>query len=250
MSWVIHHIRIIRRWHAKVGVTAMLYLVFLVFSGWALNHTEALRLDEREITAPWLMRWYGIQAAAPNNGYALGDAYFAWSGEKWALGSRLLAAAGGLPVGAVSAEGIHYIATAGTVYLFQADGQLLDKLESQSLPAAPILALGKAGDRIVIKTPSAIFVTTDGMSWQRGATTGVTWSAAQSLPGEVKQQLAETLAPGLSVQRILLDVHSGRIFGRYGIYVVDLLGLALLTLGMSGLWIYWRSVRQGRIRKQ
>lgn len=250
MSWIIHHIRIIRRWHAKIGVTAMLYLLFLVFSGWALNHGEGLKLDKQEVTTPWLMRWYGIKAVAPSQGYALGNSHFAWNGEKWALGSRLLSAPGGQPTGAVNSEGISYIATSHTLYLFQEDGQLLDKLESQSLPDSPIMALGKAGNGIVLKSPSATFVTTDGVSWNRGTATGVTWSSPLILPDEARKQLAETLAQGLSLQRILLDIHSGRIFGRYGPYVVDLLGLALLTLGMSGLWIYWRSVRQGRAHKQ
>jgi PepSY-associated TM region len=249
MSWVIHHIRILRRWHARIGVLAMLYLPVLVISGWALNHGEDLNLDGREITTPWLMRWYGIAAVAPRQGYALGNRHFVWSGEKWALGNTMLPLVTEEPAGAVESAGIYYLATASTLYLYQADGQLLDKLERQLLPGSPIVALGKADDKIVLKTPAAIFATDDGLSWKEGRTKDIVWSSAQVLPDEVSQRYAQMLAPGLSLQRILLDVHSGRIFGRYGTLVVDFLGLALLTLGMSGLWIYWRSVRQGRMRK-
>ena len=249
MSWVIHHIRILRRWHARIGVVAMLYVPVLVISGWALNHGEDLKLDGREITTPWLMRWYGIHAVAPSQGYVLGNTHFAWSGEKWALGDTMLAAAAGEPAGAVESAGIYYIATSSTLYLYQSDGQLLDKLERQSLPGSPILALGKRDERIMLKTPAAVYYSADGLNWKQGDTKGVAWSSAQVLPEAVSQRYAEMLAPGLSLQRILLDVHSGRIFGRYGPLVVDFLGLALLTLGMSGLWIYWRSVRQGRMRK-
>jgi uncharacterized iron-regulated membrane protein len=249
MSWIIHHLRIIRRWHARIGVAAMLYLPVLVVSGWALNHGEALRLDAQEISAPWLMRWYGIQAVAPSLGYALEDTHFVWSGEKWALGNHKLLAEAEAPAGAVEAADVYYLATASTLYLYQADGQLLDKLEKASLPGAPIVALGKRNDRIVLQTPAAIFSTDDGLSWQADHAKGVVWSAAQDLPEAVSQRYVGMLAPGLPLQRILLDVHSGRIFGSYGKLVVDFLGLALLTLGMSGLWIYWRSVRQGRLRK-
>ena len=249
MSWVIHHIRILRRWHARAGVLAMLYLPVLVISGWALNHGEDFNLDGREITTPWLMRWYGIAAVAPSHGYVLGNRHFVWSGEKWALGNTMLPAATGEPAGAVESAGIYYLATASTLYLYQADGQLLDKLEKASLPGLPIMALGKADDKIVLKTAAAIFITGDGLSWKEGKPKDIVWSLAQVLPEEISQRYAGMLAPGLSLQRILLDVHSGRIFGRYGALFVDLLGLALLTLGMSGLWIYWRSVRQGRRRK-
>lgn len=249
MSWRIHHIRIIRRWHARIGAAAALFLLFIVLTGLALNHGEELKLDVREVTTPWLMRWYGIHPLLPTHGYVLGDTHFAWSGEKWALGDRILTASGGRPVGAVEAEGIVYIATPVTLYVYQSDGQLVDKLEGQSLPDSPIIALGKVGNRIALRTSSAVFATADGLSWKKGDSAGVMWSAPQNLPENANRKLADLLAPGLPVQRILLDVHSGRIFGRYGPLLVDLLGLALLTLGMSGLWIYWRSVRQGRMRK-
>jgi PepSY-associated TM region len=249
MSWVIHHIRLIRRWHARLGVAAMLYLPVLIFTGWALNHGDDLKLDGREVTTPWLMSWYGIQGVAPSQGYALGNRYFAWSGEKWALGNKMLPRVQEEPTGALELAGIYYLASASALYLFQEDGQLLDKLEKSSLPATPILALGKIDNKIVLKTPAALFASTDGLSWGQVKADNVIWSTPQVLPAELKLRFAEMLAPGLSLQRILLDVHSGRIFGRYGTFFVDFMGLALLTLGMSGLWIYWRSVRQGRMHK-
>lgn len=249
MSWIIHHIRIIRRWHARLGMLAMLYLVFLVFSGWALNHGETLSLNAREITTPWLMRWYGISALPAESGYALGDSYLAWNGEKWALGNTRLANSSEPPVGAIALDELVYIASANTLSIYQADGQLLDKLDKSSLPAFPIIALGKAGARIALKTRSAEFFTTDGLNWEKGGAANIQWSATQTLPAELNRQLANILAPGLPLQRILQDVHSGRIFGQYGVFFVDLVGLALLTLGMSGLWIFWRAKFQGRVRK-
>jgi len=82
----------------------------------------------------------------------------------------------------------------------------------------------------VLQTAAEIFTTDDGMSWKTGKAKHIVWSSAQVLPVELSQRYAGMLAPGLSLQRILLDVHSGRIFGRYGALFVDLLGLALLTL--------------------
>lgn len=240
--------RIVRHWHGHLGVVATVFLVFVVSTGIVLNHEEALKLDKREISAPWLMRWYGINATEPKLGYLLGEHYFSWEGDKWALGDKLLASSPEQPVGAVGTGGIDYIATSSTLYLYQADGQLLDKLERQSLPAYPILALGKMGDSVVLRTPSAMLASTDGLSWQMTVATDLVWSAPQALPHDVKRQMTVTLAPGLSVQRILLDVHSGRIFGRFGPWAVDLAAITLLMLGMSGLWIYLRSIKQGKMR--
>lgn len=246
MSFVIHHIRIIRRMHARIGVFALFFLIFLAASGWALNHAESLKLDKREINTPWLMRWYGIDAPSPAQGYLLGTQYFAEDGGKWVLGNTVLAEHREAVVGAVESGGIVYVATAAALYIYQADGQLVDKVERQSLPAQPILALGKLDDSIILKTPSLLFAGTDGLDWKAVRAGPGTWSSAQPLPDTVKVQLAAAFAPALPAQRILLDLHSGRLLGRYGPLFVDFLAIALLALGMSGLWIYWRSLKQGR----
>ena len=243
-----HYTRIVRRWHGHVGIIATIFLVLLVLTGIVLNHEEALKLDKREISAPWLMNWYGIRGAEVNSGYLLGEHYFSWEGDKWALGDQPLAGSAENPVGAVEIGGVDYVATASAMYLYQADGQLLDKLEKQSLPAYPILALGKIGDRVVLRTPAAILASADGLDWQKIEANGLSWSTPQALPEGVKSQMKIMLAPSLSVERVLLDVHSGRIFGRYGPWAVDIAAIALLMLGLSGLWMYWRSMKQGKAR--
>lgn len=249
MSWVIHHIRLIRRLHAKLGVAAMLYLIFLVCSGWALNHAATLKLDQHETSAPWLMSWYGISSATPDTGFLTQSTHLAWAGDKWSLGDQVITHQHEQPLGAVETEGVIYIATPHSLSLFQADGQLLDKLDSASLPATPITALGKIGHQLAVKTQHGIFLTNDGLNWEKRDATKIQWSASQTLPDSVKQRLQHDLAPSISMQRILQDIHSGRILGQYGPVFVDLVGLALLTLGLSGLWMFWRTARQGRIRK-
>jgi hypothetical protein len=46
------------------------------------------------------------------------------------------------------------------------------------------------------------------------------------------------LEPGISVQRLLLDLHSGRFAGRYGPLAVDLLAVFLAVLSLSGAWLF------------
>ena len=242
-----HYNRVVRRWHGHFGAIVTLFLIFIVITGIVLNHEERLQLDKREISAAWLMQWYGLPIADPRIGYLMGENYFAWEGDKWALGSLPLSGSEEYPVGAIEVGGINYVATSNALYLYQADGQLLEKLEKQSLPAFPILALGKTADRVVLQTPAAMLSSEDGATWQK-ATEVLIWSSPETLPEEVRHQMAGLLAPGLSLQRILLDAHSGRIFGRYGPWFVDVGAIILLFLAMSGLWIYWRSFKQGKFR--
>jgi len=234
------NIHAVRRWHGLVGAVIVFFLFYLMVSGLALNHVDLLKLEKREVSYPWLMRWYGIDATDPTQGYLLGEKYISWEGGKWVLGDKLLSSSAGQPIGAVEIGGINYVATTTALYLYQSDGKLLDKVEKHSLPAVPISALGKMGSTVMLQTPSAVYASVDGLNWERSNATGMTLSTLQELPADVKRRSGDILAPGISMQRILQDLHSGRFFGRYAIWVMDLASLVLLGLALSGLWLYWR----------
>ncbi|MFT5351416.1 MAG: hypothetical protein ACI9MF_002239 [Gammaproteobacteria bacterium] len=45
---------------------------------------------------------------------------------------------------------------------------------------------------------------------------------------------------GLSLERILLDLHSGRLLGNAGVFIVDLAALFFVFLALSGSWMWLR----------
>ena len=65
--------------------------------------------------------------------------------------------------------------------------------------------------------------------------TSVDWSDVTSMFPEIRKKLS-TLAPGAgpSWERVLQDLHSGRLFGAAGIFLIDLTGVIILLLAISG----------------
>ena len=53
---------------------------------------------------------------------------------------------------------------------------------------------------------------------------------------------------GLSWERLLADLHSGRILGAAGTYFMDFIALSLIVLSMTGLF-QWRRRRNGNGRR-
>jgi len=45
----------------------------------------------------------------------------------------------------------------------------------------------------------------------------------------------------LTTERLFQDLHSGRLFGPGGVWLVNLSSLLLIVLSITGLWIWWRS---------
>lgn len=236
-------IRLLRHWHARIGVLTALFFFFLVISGIALNHTDALRLDQRKVSAHWLMQWYGLKTESPGQGYLFDHGYFSWSGHQWVMDGHVIGA-DEPPLGATEVAGTRYVATASALYLYLPDGRLVDKLQGAALPAIPLRRIGSRGAWLLVDTPQGVFASSDGLTWRPQQAAKDAWVHAQPLPLQARRHLAALFAPSLPLERIVLDLHSGRLFGRHGPLLMDTVAGILLLLSLSGVWIYWRSVRK------
>lgn len=248
--------KFMRHWHARLGVFTAVFFLLLALSGVALNHTDALGLAKRDIHAAWLMRWYGLKPLLPASAYLFKEGYVVESGKRWIMDGKVLAGHGTnqVLVGAASWGNMRAVASTNDLYLYMRDGQLIDHLSGASLPSAKINQLGVLGadanSQLVLQTAQGNFVTMDGLAWQRlsaeklKATELPIWAREQALPASLKEKLNGVLAPSLPLERIVLDTHSGRIFGRYGVLVMDAVAIGLIVLSLSGVWIYLRSRRR------
>ncbi|MEO8418056.1 MAG: PepSY domain-containing protein [Methylophilaceae bacterium] len=243
MSHLTHAIRLVRHWHARIGVLLAVVLLFLSLTGLALSHTDALGLDKRQINTDWLMRWYGLHPTVPSHGFLFKGGYLAAADGRWVMDGRVLSETGQTPVGAVSWGGLRGLASAGMLYLYLPDGRLVDKLTGSALPGQPIKRLGSLGARLVIETAQGSYATDDGLNWQPLAGQPI-WSVEQYLPDSLSISLRKAFVPSLPLERIILDLHSGRIFGRYGPMLMDIAAIVLIVLSLSGMWIYLRTIRR------
>ena len=52
--------------------------------------------------------------------------------------------------------------------------------------------------------------------------------------------LPADLPVGISIERLLQDLHSGRLFGIFGVILMDLASVALVLLALTGCWVWLR----------
>ncbi len=232
-----------RHWHARIGVLGALFFLMLSVTGIALNHTDSLGLDKREINQTWLMRWYGLHADTPKKGFLSNAAYVVANDNQWVLNDVVLDVRDGQPVGYVTWVSMSAIASEKALYLYSGDGRLVEKISQSALPSTPILKLGILNDQLVLKTAQGAFSTKDAINWLPLSANKVVWSKSQTLPTHITKAIKELFSPALPLERIVLDVHSGRVFGRYGPAFMDGIAILLAILSLTGLWMYIRSVR-------
>ena len=236
-------------WHRWVGLVAALFVIVLAVTGLALNHTEELELDARHVRTPWLLDWYGIALPDEVPAWRVGDHWISQWDRRLYFDTRDLGEhPDGRLRGAVVRDGLLIVALDRALLLLTEQGELVEKLAEGDLPG-PLQGLALAGERPVLLTEAGQYAGDDDLlAWRPLHDATVSATAPAALPSGLAERIAaHWRGSGLTLERVLLDLHSGRLIGPAGVYLMDAAAVLLLFLSLSGggVWIV-RAVRNRR----
>jgi len=241
---------LVRRLHRSLGAGTAVFIIFMVLSGLAINHSNGLGLDQRHVSQPLVLNWYGLGEPEHIRSFALGNDRLSFAGSQLYLnGNSIPGVSNG--VGAVSAHNMLIVAGSEELLLLDPDGTLIERLPWGPPGAGPIESIGLIADSIVVvKSVGQLWLAdADLLNWQPAeeTITNATWAFSEPTPGALREAITRHYrGDGLSLEHVLLDLHSGRIFGSIGILVYDLLALAVAFLAISGLIFWLRGRRNGK----
>jgi PepSY-associated TM region len=229
-------------WHRRVGVVVAIFAVLLAVTGIVLNHSAQLGLDHSFVDSPWLSKMYGDDSANLP-AFQLGDQWVsrATDGHVY-LDAQDVAPCAGKLLGAVAAGDLLYAGCAEELLLVTREGALLESVNASTGIPVPVQAIGLIDEQLVLQSGGIWWLADlDAMDFSRRAPAGgavIQQLVPDRLPGSIRAQIP---APDqwLSWERLLLDLHSGRLFGRLGVLWIDLVGVLISTLATSGVLMWW-----------
>jgi uncharacterized iron-regulated membrane protein len=235
-------LRLFWTWHRRFGIAAALLVLVLGLTGLALNHTAALRLDQRFATAGWLLDWYGIEAPETSASHMAGQVRVTLLGDRLYLDGQAVPGHFARLAGAVAAGGFVAVATQGEIVILMPDGRLVDRLGVESGVPQWIDAIGTATDgSVILRSGDELYAAPVAtLEWaMTGPGPGIRWSAPGELPvAELHALQADFRSRILPVERVVLDLHSGRIAGTFGVLLMDGAAILLLLLALTGSWMW------------
>ncbi len=238
-------------WHRRIGLAAIVLVVILAITGIMLNHTEEFELDSTYVDSSVLMSWYGLEPDTdPVSFRADGHTITQWGNQVFFDNHAITQSEQQLK-GAIKGEQFIVVAFEKEVLLVSFDGELIERVPTGN-SLSNTRRLGVKYLRPVVEAENGLYYMADEhiIDWDVVINADVQWSRPVALN---KQQLDELYVAfrgkGLSLERVVLDLHSGRIFGAYGNYVMDAAALGLLWLSGSGLWV-WSSRKRKQRRKR
>lgn len=245
------------RWHRRLGLTVALLVTVLVITGILLNHSPSLGLNRAPVYSAWLGKLYGIPSFEIETGFPVQSGWVVQAGERIYLDQQTLLENGGQLHAALLNDGELWVLCNNGLWLFDIENQseLIEQI--RDVPAGMQRA-GLFKGQLVVETGPGLSQSVsknllqfdlNSTSWQPIPQTELTedvWLTPQTIPPQLTDSLkSRTPLPGLTLERVLLDLHSGRLFGDIGVWVVDLVGIALLILAGSGFYTWF-----GRYRKR
>jgi hypothetical protein len=243
-------------WHRYIGLTSALFVILLTLTGLLLNHTEDLALDSRHVQSAILLDWYGVKAPEAMPTYTAGSSTITEVGTQIYWNTTPIPQASSPLLGIVETHGQVIIGIEGQLILFTPNGELIERLDSAAGVPAGMQALGRnaAGD-LVLKTPLGLYQTDrDILKWHETSDAAITWAVPAAPSTALRAALQQVYrGTGLSLERVLLDIHSGRILGSKGVYFVDAAALLFLLLASSGVLLWGKhhaNAREHRRNKQ
>lgn len=230
--------------HRYLGVAVAISLVWLSFTGIFLNHTEDLKLDEKHLDNALLFQLYGLSKPELGKSFQLNQDWILQYGESLHFNDQILKAKIKPLISAIGNEDLYAIGTTEQVLLFTHQGELIDSLKTPE----PLQKMGWLDHKLLIQTTEKMYVANEDITEWQATTQNIKeaqWSKVTPLPITSQKILAgKYRGEGPTLEQVILDTHSGRLFGMAGVYFADLIAVLTIILTVLGVYLWSRRLKR------
>lgn len=230
------------RWHRRLGLFAAVFLIWLAVSGILLNHTASLNLAGTDLPisiANTLAPLDEVSLLGVKTSIGLIEQ----NEQTLLLNGRHIEQCDGSLVGAILLDTSLWVACNRQVLELTLSGQLIESQSSYFGLPVPVSRIGLCDEHICIKANNQLHQF-DALlaSWKDDGEWSVAWSPEVTVSDHKAQLIPEVH----NWERFILEAHSGRLFGTYGVLFFDIVAAITMLLSMSGCYVWWRQNRRRR----
>lgn len=233
---------IFRRWrailwrlHRRVGISALVFLALMAITGIALNHADGWKLYDTRLPYNLAVGLYGDMGAEQLVSVTTQGVQIYQIGTDLVFDRKLLSErCGGHLNGMAYVDGLFWVGCGQKLLVVTKSGEPVEKIS----PGALLTGVANCSEKLCLMTESG-WVELDLISLETIPTDATPKLVSPEAPN--LDQLPDYLKitpEELNVGRLIADIHSGALFKAPGKLAVDLLGLVVLFLAVSGCYLW------------
>ncbi len=173
-------------------------------------------------------------------GYELNNKWILWMEDTLFLDGKTVDQFSAIK-GAVTHQNIIIVASSTEIILLTVEGDIIEKMSSFNIPPGIIQNIGLSKENfLLIKTNDEYYqFDKEFLQWEKVDGIEANWSmlSKNEIPESIMNNIKnEYSGEGLSLYRIILDMHAGRFFTKFGIFFADFVALGLIFLTVTGIY--------------
>ena len=229
-------------WHRYIGVTVSLFVIILSATGLFLNFSDTLKLNKTHVSNSWLLNHYNIGGFTVSSFQTDSHLVSQASSFVYLNGVYALTLNDTL-IGALNLDEYILLATQTSLVVIDGDGQIIDEIgKFTGLPEAPLgLSMTDDGHPIIRGSNTYWKGSNELSAWQPLKGPHPKWVAPIETSDDINALIQKhARSHEINYERVLLDLHSGRLLGQWGQNLMSMSAVLLLVLAVTGIIIWLR----------
>ena len=227
----------LKKLHKIIGLSVCLIVIHLSITGIILMYPSTFKLQETYFKNRYISSLYDMYTVADVRALEAAEEDLGIIKSKAIVSDMVIETGINNILGALKADNLIFVLNNKKIILIQESDYGLEIIKDEKIPFTA-LSIGKDNDNILIKgTEDKFYIVNENLSFSLAKNNEIEFNETPLvLPEEeiARYYLLQVQGPGVQALRLFADLHNGRFFGPFVMFLFVITSILVIFLSISG----------------
>ena len=227
----------LKKLHKIIGLSVCLIIIHLSITGIILMYPSTFKLQETYFKNRYISGLYDMYTVADVRALEAAEEDLGIIKSKAIVSDMVIETGINNILGALKANNLIFVLNNKKLILIQESDYGLEIIKDEKIPFTA-LSIGKDNDNILIKgTEDKFYIVNENLSFSLAKNNEIEfYEVSIVLPDEeiARYYLLQVQGPGIQALRLFADLHNGRFFGPFVMFIFAITSILVIFLSISG----------------
>ena len=227
----------LKKLHKIIGLSVCLIIIHLSITGIILMYPSTFKLQETYFKNRYISGLYDMYSVADVRTLEAAEEDLGIIKSKAIVSDMVIETGINNILGALKANNLIFVLNNKKLILIQESDYGLEIIKDEKIPFTA-LSIGKDNDNILIKgTEDKFYIVNENLSFSLAKNNEIEFNETPLvLPEEeiARYYLLQVQGPGVQALRLFADLHNGRFFGPFVMFIFAITSILVIFLSISG----------------
>ena len=229
----------LKKLHKIIGLSVCLIIIHLSITGIILMYPSTFKLQDTYFKNRYISSLYDMYTVADVRTLEAAEEDLGIIKSKAIVSDMVIETGINNILGALKADNLIFVLNNKKIILIQESDYGLEIIKDKKIPFTA-LSIGKGNDNILIKgLEDTFYILNENLSFSLAKNNDIEFNEAPLvLPGEeiARYYLLQVQGPGVQALRLFADLHNGRFFGPFVMFIFAITSILVIFLSIN-IWL-------------